>query len=137
MTLRPNSPAYTASAVPADLEHLQQYVAALALRLPVIVGAHVADQQMVLHLLDEQLAYLHARRRNILSASTQDRQQAQHWCVLWFHLEALQKTLIAHSPHSGAARKGPACTCDLPYSPTLARAYPLDFYSPLEPAMRN
>jgi hypothetical protein len=93
MTLRPHT-AVTVPAAPADLEHFQHYVAALAARLPAIVDAHVADRQMLLHLLDEQIAYPHARRRHLYAVEGQDGLHVQQWCEVSFHLEALQKTTV-------------------------------------------
>ena len=133
MTLRPDTPSYPASAVPVDLEHLQHYVAALAARIPILLDAHAADQQMVLHLIDEQIAYLHARSRHMLLIGPHDGEHTQQWCVLKFHLEALQKVLSAHTSSAAAIPCNPPCSCNLPYNSALARFHTLDIYIPLEP----
>jgi hypothetical protein len=133
MALRLATPSYTALAVPVDLEHLQHYVAALAARVPVLLDAHAADQQMVLHLIDEQIVYLHARSRHMPLSGPHAGEHTQQWCVLRFHLEALQKLLSAHTSSGATLPCNPPCSCNLPYNSALARFHTLDIYIPLEP----
>ena len=126
-------PAATVPALPADLEHFQRYIAALAAYVPSIQDTPLADRQMILHLLEEQISYLQARRRHLQASEVPDRPHAQHWCVLSFHLEALKNLLSAYTPPASSARSGEACSCDLAYHPALARPYAIDVYISLQP----
>ena len=134
MTLRPYSVVPPAPPTPAALDYFRRYVAMLASCLPALACAHAAERQMLLHLLNEQVAYLQRCRRQMVPASPGDQQLIQQWCVLCFHLDALQRQLRAQTPPAAGVRCGPVCTCDLPYSPSLASTRPLDVYIPLAPS---
>jgi hypothetical protein len=133
MPLRPYSFTPGVLPSPAALDYFRRHVAALAARMPAIVRSRVADRQMLLQLLDEQIAYLHRFRRLMVPASPKERQLICQWTVLCFHLEGLQKELRGQTQPAVPARCSSACTCDLPYDPTLAHARLPDIYIPLEP----
>jgi hypothetical protein len=118
----------------AAVEYLRRYVAALAVHLPALQHSHTADRQMVVHMLDEQIAYLHRCRRQMCPASPEDQQPIEEWCVLCFHLQALQRQLSEQTPPAATLRHDPAYSCDLPYDPALAHSRPPDIYITLEPS---
>ncbi len=62
MSFGPGSRLPGAAPTSAAVEYLRCYVAALAAHLPALQHSHTADRQMVVHMLDEQITYLHRRR---------------------------------------------------------------------------
>jgi hypothetical protein len=92
-----------------SLQNMQRYVVRLESYLAALAPQmKVAENQMLLRLLDDQISYVGSLMGMLQQAPCEPRQQegVNSWCVLFFHLQAL-RGLVAGEP-AAAPRVPPA-----------------------------
>jgi hypothetical protein len=105
-----------------SLQNLQRYVVRLESYLAALAPQmKVAEHQMMLRLLDDQITYVSSLMRTLQQhspADTQAQDRMGSWGVLFFHLQALRGLVAEEQAAAGAALPALNNCC------TVSRAVP-------------